>query len=252
MAEQPVDAGAGGVGGIPHAGKIQQRGQRVGPGGTGRGARSTGTDGNAHDDDGTRRSPAARTALAYAAPAMARPLTLLLVRHGQSEWNAAGRMQGQIPHVPLTPLGHAQAEAAAAELTGLGPGALISSDLVRAVQTAEHCARATGLAVVTTPALREQGYGELEGRPSRELWDVVDWTDPHWSATGGESLAELHGRVEAFLKDLSAEPPGDIIALVTHGDTIRAAQAVVAGLGPDAMPAVTPHNGSVTRLELIA
>jgi broad specificity phosphatase PhoE len=39
---------------------------------------------------------------------------------------------------------------------------------------------------------------------------------------------------------------------VTHGDTIRAAQAVVAGLGPDAMPAVTPHNGSVTRLELIA
>jgi broad specificity phosphatase PhoE len=183
---------------------------------------------------------------------MARPLTLLLVRHGQSEWNAAGLMQGQTAHVPLTELGHAQAAAAARELVALRPGVLVSSDLRRAVQTAEHCARATGLAVVTTPALREQGYGELEGRPSRELWDVVDWTDPHWSATGGESLAELHGRVEAFLKNLSTEPPADVIALVTHGDTIRAAQAVVAGLGPDAMPAVTPHNGSVTRLELIA
>jgi probable phosphoglycerate mutase len=182
---------------------------------------------------------------------MSRPLTLLLVRHGQSEWNAAGLLQGQTPHVPLTERGHAQAAAAAAELAQLQPGALLSSDLFRAVQTAEHCAAATGLAITTTPALREQGYGALEGRPSRELWEVVDWTDAHWSAPGGESLAGLHGRVEAFLTNLAAEPPADVIALVTHGDTIRAAQAVVAGLGPDAMPAVTPHNGTVTRLEVI-
>ena len=101
---------------------------------------------------------------------MAAPLTLLLVRHGQSEWNAAGRMQGQTAHVPLTALGHEQAAAAARELAALRPGALISSDLHRAVQTAEHCARATGLPVTTTPALREQGYGVLERRPSRELW----------------------------------------------------------------------------------
>jgi probable phosphoglycerate mutase len=183
---------------------------------------------------------------------MARPLTLLLVRHGQSEWNAAGLTQGQTPHVALTSVGHAQAEAAAAELAALRPEALLSSDLVRAMQTAEHCARATGLPIIPTPALREQGYGELEGRPSRELWDLVDWTDPHWSAPGGESLAELHGRVEAFLENLAAEPPADVIALVTHGDTIRAVQAVVAGRGPDAMPVVTPHNGTVTRLELVA
>jgi broad specificity phosphatase PhoE len=181
---------------------------------------------------------------------MARPLTLLLVRHGQSEWNAAGLLQGQTPHVPLTELGHTQAAAAARELTGLRPGALISSDLRRAVQTAEHCAHATGLAVTLAPALREQGYGALEGRPSRELWDVVDWTDPHWAADGGESLAELHARVEAYLKGLCAEPPAAVVALVTHGDTIRAVQAVACGLGPDAMPAVTPPNGSVTRLEI--
>ena len=191
----------------------------------------------------------ARSDLTYAPPAMPRPLTLLLVRHGQSEWNAAGLMQGQTAHVPLTDVGHEQAAAAAAELAALSPGALLSSDLLRAVQTAEHCARATGLSVTTTAALREQGYGGLEGRPSRELWDVVDWTDPHWAAPGGESLAEVHGRVQAFLKDLCAEPPADVIALVTHGDTIRVAQAVVAGLGPDAMPAITPHNGSITRLE---
>src|SRR4051794_8565873 len=186
---------------------------------------------------------------------MAAPLTLLLVRHGQSTWNAAGILQGQTAHVPLTELGHQQAAQAAAELArlgraGAGPSALLASDLLRAVQTAEHCAAATGLAVQTTPALREQGYGVLEGRPSRELWDLVDWTDPHWSAEGGESLAQLHGRVADLVEHLREAPPAPVVALVTHGDTIRATQAVVAGLGPDALPAITPHNGSVTRLEL--
>ena len=186
---------------------------------------------------------------------MAAPLTLLLVRHGQSEWNAAGLMQGQTAHVPLTELGHQQARQAAAALAvlagdGAGPGALLSSDLLRAIQTAEHCAAATGLTVETTPALREQGYGALEGRPSRELWDLVDWTDPHWSADGGESVAQLHGRVVDLFDRLRSDPPARVVALVTHGDTIRAAQAVAAGLGPAAMPAVTPHNGTVTRVEL--
>ena len=181
---------------------------------------------------------------------MARPLTLLLVRHGQSEWNARGLMQGQTDGIPLTELGHAQAATGAAELAALSPGALFSSDLLRARQTAEHCARATGLPVTLTAALREQGYGVLEGRPSRELWDVVDWTDPHWSAPGGESLAGLHTRVGGFLARLRADRPADVVALVTHGDTIRAAQAVAAGAGPGGLPAVTPPNGSVTRLEL--
>jgi broad specificity phosphatase PhoE len=183
---------------------------------------------------------------------MARPLTLLLVRHGQSEWNAAGLMQGQTTHPRLTALGHEQAAAAARELAAAQPGALVSSDLVRAVETAEHCARATGLPVSTSSALREQAYGVLEGRPSRDLWDVVDWTDPHWSAEEGESLAQLHARVAAYLAELRADPPADVVALVTHGDTIRAALAVAAGDGPEAMPAVTPHNGTVTRLDLPA
>ena len=182
---------------------------------------------------------------------MTRALTLLLVRHGQSQWNAAGLMQGQTEHIGLTVLGHAQAAAAADELAAFRPGALISSDLRRAVQTTEHCARATGLPYTTSAALREQGYGVLEGRPSRELWDVVDWTDPHWAAEGGESLAQLHERVAVFLKQLCADPPDDVIALVTHGDTIRAAQAIAAGAGPESLPAVTPPNGSVTTLEIL-
>lgn len=183
---------------------------------------------------------------------MPRSLTLLLVRHGQTEWNAAGLMQGQTPHAALTELGHQQSVEVAQEVAGHAPGALISSDLHRALQTADYCAEATGLEVQTSPALREQGYGILEGRPSRELWDIVDWDDPHWAPEGGESLTQLHARVAAYLDHLLRHLPAEIdtVALVTHGDTIRAVQAVVAGLGPEGMPAVTPQNGTLTRLEL--
>jgi probable phosphoglycerate mutase len=56
--------------------------------------------------------------------------------------------------------------------------------------------------------------------------------------------------VATFLEELRARPPADVVAVVTHGDTIRAVQAVAAGLGPEALPAVTPHNGTITRVEL--
>jgi probable phosphoglycerate mutase len=183
---------------------------------------------------------------------MARSLTLLLIRHGQTEWNAAGVMQGQAPHAALTELGHRQSAEVARQLASLSPGALISSDLHRALQTADYCAQATGLEVQTSPALREQGYGILEGRPSRELWDAVDWDDPHWAPEGGESLAQLHARVGAYIDHLRRHLPADVdtVALVTHGDAIRAVQAVAAGLGPEGMPAVTPQSGTLTRVEL--
>jgi broad specificity phosphatase PhoE len=179
-----------------------------------------------------------------------RPLTLLLVRHGQSEWNAAGLLQGQTPDVPLTALGHSQARAAAHALAPLKPGALISSDLLSATQTADHCARQLGLPNSTSPALREQGYGVLEGRESSYAVQVVEWWNHGWAADGGESLAQLHHRVGNYLRELCAAPPADVVALVTHGDTIRAAQAVAAGQGPDALPNITPHNGTVTVLRM--
>lgn len=179
-----------------------------------------------------------------------RPLTLLLVRHGESEWNAHGLLQGQTPHVPLSERGHAQAAAAARALAPLAPGALISSDLLRATQTADHCARQIGLDYATTPELREQGYGVLEGWASCDAAKVVEWWDPDWAAVGGESLTQLHQRVRRYLQELCAAPPADVVALVTHGDTIRAAQAVAVGHGPEAMPLVTPPNGSLTVLTM--
>lgn len=179
---------------------------------------------------------------------MSGPLTLLLVRHGQSVWNAAGLVQGQTPDVPLTQQGHAQAATSARALARLRPGALISSDLLRATQTADYCARHTGHPYSTAPALREQAYGVLEGRASHDLRGVLERPGADWAAEGGESRVQLHERVEAYLRLLRADPPADVVALVTHGDTIRAVQAVICGRKPDALPEVAPGNGSITRL----
>ncbi|WP_214370141.1 histidine phosphatase family protein [Pseudonocardia sp. H11422] len=174
------------------------------------------------------------------------PATLHLVRHGESTWNAAGRLQGRTPHVPLSARGHAQAAATAAVLAARPVAAVLSSDLLRARQSAAPIAAAHGLPVRAEPALREQGHGTWEGRPvAGYAARLAAAPDPDWAPPGGESARELHARVAAFLATvLDARPPGDVV-LVTHGETIRAALAVLNGHPADRMPAALPDNGAV-------
>src|ERR671921_1502977 len=87
---------------------------------------------------------------------------VLLVRHGESRGNAERRFGGHTP-TPLSELGHRQAEAAARALASENVTAIYSSDLLRAVQTAEPLARATGLEVEETEAFRERSVGLMEG-----------------------------------------------------------------------------------------
>lgn len=164
--------------------------------------------------------------------------TLHLVRHGESEWNAARRLQGQTAHVPLTPRGHRQARAAARALRGTPASAVHTSDLVRARQTAEHIAVVLGVPVRPHPGLRERGYGRLEGMDA--LAGVVDWTDVDLHPGGGESLRELRRRAAAALADCLAHNGDGAVVIVSHGDTIRAA---LEWLG-EPNPAI-PGNGAV-------
>jgi probable phosphoglycerate mutase len=180
---------------------------------------------------------------------------LHLVRHGQSEWNAEGRLQGQTPHVPLTALGHAQAEAAAEALRGSGAGAVYTSDLTRAVQTAAPIARALDVTAVPEPALREQALGALEGWLARDLPEPEQAIAPEemgrtrWG--GGESLHDVYHRVGPFLRRLLTSPPGTAVVLVSHGDTIRVATAYLRGLGVDGIDwSGTIPNGSVTTIRV--
>jgi broad specificity phosphatase PhoE len=169
-------------------------------------------------------------------------LTLHLVRHGQSTWNARGRLQGHTAHVRLTALGLRQAGAAARTLAAAPVTAVWSSDLRRARETAELVAAPHGLPVRTEPGLREQAHGVFEGQVTARVGPLLAAADPDWAPPGGESARTLHARVAALLDRL---PAAGQLVLVTHGETIRAALAVLAGRPAECMPRAVPDNGEV-------
>ena len=176
------------------------------------------------------------------------PRTLFLVRHGQCTYNVDGRVPGQA-NPPLTVLGLQQATDAAARLRDSGARWVISSDLDRAVGTAEVIADALGLPVETDHDLREQDAGDLEGRSYRDLKALdtppgVHLHDVRWG--GGESVSAVHARVRRFVERLDAREPGAVV-LVSHAHTIQIARAYLAGLSAyDVEWNELPNGGIVT------
>lgn len=160
---------------------------------------------------------------------------LLVIRHGQSEWNAAGRGHGW-GDPPLSALGREQAQSAVAALSrqGLEPG-VVSSDLVRARHTARVLADALDLGPVeVTPDLREHNIGEWDGL----TWDEIERTWPgvkaRWvseeldQAPGGEHRADFHARVRRAIDRVARERPGARRLVVAHGGVVRALEDLAA------------------------
>jgi probable phosphoglycerate mutase len=178
-----------------------------------------------------------------------------LVRHGQSEWNVRRLTQGQVSHPRLTSLGREQAERAASligkDLAGRHVARILTSDLVRAVETAEVASKALRAPVAVDTRLREQHLGELEGRGYDETWAAAaahDWSDPTLPVAGGESVMQVHDRLGTLLAEV-AELDGGVTVLVSHGDAIRAAVAHLTGVAPQDAPWVDVANGAVARVD---
>jgi probable phosphoglycerate mutase len=153
---------------------------------------------------------------------------ILLVRHAESEWNAAGRWQGH-GDPPLSERGRAQARRTAAALVGSGVEVLVSSDLRRAVETASALARVLGLEPLRDARLRELDVGAWEGLTRAEIAlrhpeDLArfDREGPDARPTGGETLGELERRARGALASLVARHPGRRLGIVTHLGVIRA------------------------------
>lgn len=148
------------------------------------------------------------------------PVTsLLLVRHGQSEWNAEGRWQGQADP-PLSALGEAQALAAAERLDGID--AVWASDLVRAARTAELIAAELEVDVVLDERWRERHAGEWQGHTRDEIegaWPgyLADGRRP----PGWESDAEVVERAVDACRAIAATHPAAGVVVVTHGGVVR-------------------------------
>lgn len=163
--------------------------------------------------------------------------SLILLRHGRTEFNATGRFQGQLD-VSLDPLGTAQAAAAAAHLASAHPiSRIVSSDLSRARQTAEALAGATGIGIELDQQLREITVGEWEGLTRDQVgqqWpqELQDWLDGiDMRPPGGESRTESALRMRTAVEDQVSRTAEDgVLAIVAHGAVIRGATELLLGL----------------------
>jgi glucosyl-3-phosphoglycerate phosphatase len=153
--------------------------------------------------------------------------TLVIWRHGQTAWNAEGRIQGQLD-TELTEEGIAQAAVAARRLAALRPDVIVSSDLRRTADTAAALAALTGLTVSTDERLRERHFGEWQGHTMAEVAAERPEEHARWTAgedvVGGgvETLEDLGKRVCDALQDAARLAPADgTVVVATHGAAAR-------------------------------
>jgi broad specificity phosphatase PhoE len=159
--------------------------------------------------------------------------TILLARHGETDWNRDGRFQGHADP-PLNAAGRRQAVELSAALAREQLAAVYSSPLRRAVETAEVIATAHGFEPVPVNALREVDVGAWQGLTSAEVEKRFPEQHARWLHYGqgwedGETYEQMGERVVAALLDLAAAHDGNRILAVTHGGPIRAAIAFADG-----------------------
>lgn len=152
---------------------------------------------------------------------------ILLIRHGQTDWNMDGRWQGSLP-VPLNDVGRAQARALAAHLRPNPIRAIYSSDLPRALETAEFLGAAVGVRPKPDTRLREFDLGIFQGLKRDEMMAryPAEWASfnaDYWDYTipGGESRRMLQQRMWEAWMDVIARDEGPEVAVVSHGGALK-------------------------------
>lgn len=158
---------------------------------------------------------------------------LILVRHGQTEWNAQRRWQGATD-IPLDETGRRQARAAAGHYASLDPVAIWSSPLSRAHDTAAEVAAVTGLDIRTDDRLKEMDFGRAEGH----VWEEALALDPEiagWRVgqdflwPGGESGVLVQRRMSRVLAQIHESSPAGAVLVFSHGTAIRMGTAAMFG-----------------------
>lgn len=166
-----------------------------------------------------------------------------LVRHGETEWNRAGRAQGH-SDPPLNDTGRVQVRRVAARLAGTGFEAAYASDLRRAVETARAIVPGPVPPLLTLTELREKNFGEWEGLTYREvsdrypdLYDRLFLDEPTFAPPGGESDRDFLRRAERAVELIKHRTPGrdGNVLVVAHGGTLRAVIVTLLGMKSAAM-----------------
>ena len=179
--------------------------------------------------------------------------TILLARHGETDWNLEGRFQGHADP-PLNDTGRAQAAELAAELAGVELAAVYSSPLRRAFETAVLVAAAHDLAPSAIDALREVDVGSWQGLTRAELEarfpeQFERWLDYGQGWRDGESYEEMGRRAVAALLEIGAAHDGERVLAITHGGPIRAAFSFADGVSYADARRLGPTIGNVFLVE---
>jgi glucosyl-3-phosphoglycerate phosphatase len=177
-------------------------------------------------------------------------MRLLLVRHGQSEWNAGRVLQGQAD-IPLSDLGRAQAETLAPVIAALKPCRAVTSDLSRARETAVRLGYGDAR---REPGFREIDVGVWQGKPIAELQAADSAAYAGWRAgthrpADGEGWEDFLTRIGAALKAEIEADNARTVLVVCHGGVIRAALQVLCGLPPRNVLPVGPASLTSIRVE---
>jgi broad specificity phosphatase PhoE len=160
--------------------------------------------------------------------------TILLARHGESDWNAQQRWQGHADR-PLTQRGREQARALAERLDEFPLAAIYASDLERAYQTALAVGERRGLEVVPRRDLREVDVGSWSGRSRAELEaafpeQIARWLEGEKGWDGGESYEQMAERIVGAVQEIALAHPAQHVLVVAHGGCVRAVHAHALGL----------------------
>lgn len=183
-------------------------------------------------------------------------IRLLLVRHGETEWNQHGRYQGHAD-TPLNDRGRAQAAALAACLAREPLAAVFCSDLSRARETAQAVAAPHHLAAVADARLREIAFGRWEGLTHAEIeqrypgqWAIWAADPAHVSPSGGETVAEVADRLAAAVTDVAALHQEATVALVGHGGAFQVLLCRLLHVDPARRWQFKLQHGSISEVQL--
>jgi probable phosphoglycerate mutase len=181
------------------------------------------------------------------------PTTLLLIRHGENEWTRTRKLAGRMPGVHLNKQGKRQAKALGKRLATVKLEAIYASPLERTLETAQIIAAHHSLEIKTRPGLLEVDYGEWTGQKIKKIAQEPAWQVAHFYPSGaelpgGETMYGMQTRFVQELNTLVAQHPGQTIAVVGHGDPIKAAVAHYLGIPFDLFQRLVISTASITTI----
>ncbi|MFQ5874161.1 MAG: histidine phosphatase family protein [Dehalococcoidia bacterium] len=183
-------------------------------------------------------------------------MRLILVRHGETDANREGRVQGA-GNARLNATGRSQASALGRRLASYDLEAVYSSPQSRALETAEAIAQHHGLPVTTLEGLREMDLGELDGLRGEELRNRYPDFMKEWDRNisslrmpGGESVAELQVRAWASIESIAERHPQGVVVAVSHNFAIQSVLCKALGLALDSFRKIRHDLGAISILEL--